>query len=107
MVVEALFDSREVAERVYAELVRAGIQDSRIAMSVDPSADPLAGEYPGQSYENQPGQDSSRDARGVARRNEAVRAGAVLVTVETRSEAEARSVEALIHGGGGRRAPER
>ena len=74
MVVEALFDSREVAERVYAELVRAGIQDSRIAMSVDPSADPLAGEYPGQSYENQPGQDSSGDARGVARRNDAVRA---------------------------------
>jgi len=107
MIVEALFDNRETAERVYAALMRAGIQHSRIAMSVDHSADPLAGEYPGQSYENQPGQDSSARARDVARRNEAVRAGAVLVTVETGSEEEARAVESLITGGGGRRTPER
>ena len=65
-----------------------------MALSALLTDDGIAAEAPGQSYENQPGQPSSDSE--LARYGEAVRAGACVLSVFTRSEEEERYVEQLL-----------
>ena len=60
--------------------------------------DGVAAEAPGQSFENQPGQPPA-DSRS-ARYGEAIRTGACVLSVFTRSEEEKQHVEQLLLGTG-------
>lgn len=83
----AVYDSVGDAEAARERLLTEGIAPLNIALSRSQTEDPIAAEWPGQSYENQPGQpdDGSvreRAARDEARYNEAVRAGVCVLSVE-------------------------
>lgn len=92
--VVAVFDSRPAAEIAKATLLRAGVPESRIALSAGLTDDGIAAEVPGQGYENQPGQ-PAREAK-AARFSEAVRSGACVVSVLARSDEETDYVAALL-----------
>jgi hypothetical protein len=92
--VVAVFDSRPAAEGAKATLLRAGVPESRIALSAGLTDDGIAAEAPGQAYENQPGQ-PVREAK-AARFGEAVRSGACVVSVLARSDEETDYVAALL-----------
>jgi len=92
--VVAVFDSRPAAEGAKATLLRAGVPESRIALSAGLTDDGIAAEVPGQAYENQPGQ-PAREAE-AARLSEAVRSGACVVSVLARSDEESDYVAALL-----------
>jgi hypothetical protein len=92
--VVAVFDSRPAAEGAKATLLRAGVPESRIAVSAGLTDDGIAAEVPGQAYENQPGQ-PARQAE-AARFSEAVRSGACVVSVLARSDEETDYVAALL-----------
>ena len=92
--VVGVFASEAAAEDARGVLLRAGVHESRIALSAGLTADGIAAEAPGQSYENQPGQ-PARDSR-TARYGEAVRTGGCVVSVFTRSEEEKQYVEQLL-----------
>ena len=91
--VVGVFASAAAAEEARAALARVGVPESRMALSAGLTEDAIAAEVPGQSYENQPGQPEDRAA---ARFGEAVRSGACVVSVFTRSEEEKQLVEALL-----------
>jgi hypothetical protein len=96
-----VFDTVSAAGRTRTALLEAGIREDRISLSADLSEDAIAGEAPGQSYENQPGQspeDSARAGYGYA-----VLSGVCVLSVKTRSRADARHVAALLRQGGARR----
>lgn len=82
-------------------LLEAGIGEDQIALSADLSDDAIAGEAPGQSYENQPGQ--SRDDSARASYGYAVLSGVCVLSVKTRSRADTRRVEDLLRQAGARR----
>jgi hypothetical protein len=103
MRVEGVFDTEESAGRARLRLLDAGIAEEDISTSVPTTADPIAAEYPGQSYENQPGQDSSTLAREQARQNEAVRSGMILLTVEVNAARRVDEIVALMERAGARR----
>ena len=92
--VVAVFDSRPAADGAKAKLLRAGVPESRIALSAGLTDDGIAAEAPGQAYENQPGQ-PARDPQ-AARFAEAVRSGACVVSVLARSDEETDYVAALL-----------
>jgi hypothetical protein len=92
--VVAVFDSRPAAEGAKATLLRAGVPESRIALSAGLTDDGIAAEVPGQAYENQPGQ-PAREAE-AARFSEAVRSGACVVSVLARSDEETDYVAELL-----------
>jgi hypothetical protein len=92
--VVAVFDSRPAAEGAKATLLRAGVPESRIAVSAGLTDDGIAAEAPGQAYENQPGQ-PAREAE-AARFSEAVRSGACVVSVLARSDEETDYVAELL-----------
>ena len=92
--VVGVFASAAAAEDARAALARVGVPESRMALSAGLTEDGIAAEVPGQSYENQPGQPASD--RAAARFGEAVRSGACVVSVFTRSEEEKQLVEALL-----------
>ena len=92
--VVAVFDSRPAAEGAKAKLLRAGVPESRIAVSAGLTDDGIAAEVPGQAYENQPGQ-PAREAE-AARFSEAVRSGACVVSVLARSDEETDYVAELL-----------
>jgi hypothetical protein len=92
--VVAVFDSRPAAEGAKATLLRAGVPESRIAVSAGLTDDGIAAEVPGQAYENQPGQ-PAREAE-AARFSEAVRSGACVVSVLARSDEETDYVAELL-----------
>lgn len=91
--VVGIFASAAAAEEARAALLRVGVPESRMALSAGLTEDAIAAEVPGQSYENQPGQPA--DPAG-ARFGEAVRSGACVVSVFTRSEEERQLVEELL-----------
>jgi hypothetical protein len=91
--VVGVFASAAAAEEARGALLQAGVPQSRIALSAGLTEDPIAAEVPGQSFENQPGQPSERE---TARYGEAVRTGACVVSVFTRSEEEKQYVEQLL-----------
>lgn len=92
--VVGIFASTAAAEDARSALLEAGVPESRIALSATMTADGIAAEAPGQSFENQPGQPAAD--RAMARYGEAVRSGACVVSVFTRSEEEKQYVEQLL-----------
>jgi hypothetical protein len=104
MAMTGIFDTVAAAKQMRSALLGAGIGEDRISLSADLSDDAIAGEAPGQSYENQPGQspgDSARAGYGYA-----VVTGVCVLRVKTRSRADARRIEALLRRGGARRTVE-
>lgn len=99
-----VFDSVSAAEHARTALLEAGIREDRMALSADLSDDAIAGEAPGQSYENQPGQ--SRDDSGAARYSEAVRSGVCVLSVKAESHADRKHIEQLMRQKGARRTVE-
>jgi hypothetical protein len=88
-----VFANPAAAEVARGVLLDAGVPESRIAFSALLTEDGIAAEVPGQSFENQPGQEPDH---ATARYGEAVRSGACVVSVFTRSEEEKQLVEALL-----------
>jgi hypothetical protein len=100
-----IFDSVRAAEQARTALLDAGIDEDRIALSADLSDDAIAGEAPGQSYENQPGQ--SPEDSAAARYSEAVRGGVCVLTVSAESHIDRKYIEQLLRQKGARRTAER
>src|SRR5688572_11181110 len=107
--VAGIFASTTAAEQARLLILDAGVPERRIAVSSDLTADPIAAEAPGQSYENQPGQGAgdailqgSREKR-MARFGQAVRSGVCVVSVHARSDEERLLVEELMRRNGARR----
>jgi hypothetical protein len=102
LTVSGVFDSVQAAEEARRVLVDAGVPQRRTAVSSHLTADGIAAEAPGQSFENQPGQgaghavlEGSREKR-AARFGEAVRSGACVLSVHARSDEERLMVEELM-----------
>lgn len=89
-----VFGSPAAAEQARGVLLEAGVPENRIALSATLADDGIGAEAPGQSFENQPGQ--PRADSEVARYGEAVRTGACVLSVFTRSEEERQYVEQLL-----------
>lgn len=85
----AVFGNTAAAERARDELARSGIP--RIALSRCLTEDGIAAEAPGQGYENQPGERDEETDIGPFM--DAVLSGAVVLTVEAETAAQARSAE--------------
>ena|SRR5688500_9405990 len=108
LTIAGVFDSVGAAEQARAILMEAGVPDRRIALSSDLTADGIAAEAPGQSFENQPGQGSDDSVLGTqekrsARFGEAVRSGACVLSVHARSEEERLVVQELMRRNGAHR----
>jgi hypothetical protein len=97
------------------ELLRSAIPDSNIQVCVNLNEDGVAGEFPGQSYENQPGQGTLFRSRPAAvgafagavetesaRLNEAVRSGVCLMTVGADSAGQRRLILEVMRKHGAR-----
>jgi hypothetical protein len=91
-----VFESLAEAERAREAMVAAGISGARIAVSRSSTEDELAGEAPGQSYENQPGQAADDDTREEARFGTRVRGRACVLTVASDSAEERRKAESVL-----------
>lgn len=94
--VVGIFGSMESAQRAREALLAHGIDEVSVTLSIDLTADGVAAESPGQSFENQPGQSPS-DSRAAAS-NEAVRSGVCTLTVDGPTG----EVETLLRAGGAR-----
>ena len=114
--IAGVFASQNAAEQARDALVRDGLPLSRITLSLSISEDGLTAEYPGQSFENQPGQETgyrrahpatwagqaARQFAASARYHEAVRSGGCLMSVEVESGAQRERVERLMRAQGAR-----
>jgi hypothetical protein len=98
--IAGVFDTPQAAEHARAGLVQAGIDARRIAISSATLDDAIAGENPGHTYENQPGQPRADSA--AARYGAAVRSGSCVLTVDTESAGEGRRIGELLREGGAR-----
>ena len=96
----AVFESVAAARAARAALVDAGVRNERMVLSADLTQDPIAGEAPGQSYENQSGQPPADSA--AASYSEAVRSGGCVLSVRLDSANEKPRVEALLRNKGAR-----
>jgi hypothetical protein len=85
----AVFGNVAAAERARDELASSGI--AHIALSRWLTEDGIAAEAPGQAYENQPGQ--RREESDAGPFMDAVLSGAVVLSVEAETAAQARSAE--------------
>jgi hypothetical protein len=108
LTIAGVFDSVGAAEQTRAILMEAGVPPRRIALSSDLTADGIAAEAPGQSFENQPGQGSGDAVLGgqekrSARFGEAVRAGVCVLSVHARSQEERLVVQELMRRNGAHR----
>lgn len=119
----AVFDGLAAAEQAKMRLLRSGVQADRIVLSAQLTADAIAAEAPGQSYENQHYRGSDRVSfvdwvRGLigrkpstdtdrSRYNESVRSGGCLLSVEIGSARERTAAKHLLEQAGARIAMER
>lgn len=92
--VVGIFRSVEAANAARDGLLAAGIEEARMVMSAPITDDGIGGEYPGQSFENQPGQ--SRQDSENARYGEAIRSGLCTLSVDTESTAQHDEVAAIL-----------
>ena len=97
VVIAARFDRLEDAGRAETALVRAGVPRSRLCLSRSMTEDGVAAEAPGQSYENQTGEDPA-----VAKFAEAVRGAVYVMSVALASRSEAALAAALLRDHGAR-----
>ena len=109
MLVSAVFDSVQRAEDAKRVLLEAGVPPGRIAVSSNLTADGIAAEAPGQSFENQPGQGAGdavlaeSQGKRAARFGEAARSGACVLSVRALSEEERLMAEGLLRHSGAHR----
>jgi hypothetical protein len=97
--VSGVFDSLPAAERARVAMLEAGVAEQRIVLSRALTEDGIAGEAPGQSYENQPGQPSDAQAARVARTAAAARRGACVLSV-TGPEQDQERIDRLMQRSG-------
>jgi hypothetical protein len=104
--VTGVFGSMEAAEQIRRQLIEAGVSAGRITLSRPITEDPVAGEWLGQSYENQPGQGRGvpveRDSNDEARYAEAVRSAVCVVSVDVIGGADAATIEEAMREAGAR-----
>jgi hypothetical protein len=98
--VAGVFADPALAGRARRDLVDMGIQAERIHLSADLTGDDVAAEAPGQSFDNQPGQNPRDSSRAKA--GELVRTGACVLTVEPQSGVSRPSIEAVLKRNGGK-----
>jgi hypothetical protein len=103
--VTGVFGTMAAAERIREQLIENGVSEGRITLSRPITEDPIAGEWMGQSYENQPNQGSGRprehDTSGEAHYNEAVRSGVCVVSVDVAGD-DADTIQQVLRAGGAR-----
>jgi hypothetical protein len=97
--VSASFESLPKAEEARRRMRLEGFAAARIAVSRPIAEDPVAGEAPGDSFDNQTGQ---RD-QGHTPYGEATRSGACVLTVAVESDKEAETAEILLRRLGAQR----
>lgn len=95
--VTAVFGSASAAEGARQELLGSGIAEQRIRLSALLDSDPIAAEYPGQPFANQPGQ--ADGPQGDLSRSHPT----CTLEVEIASPAEADRVVAVLDKHGARR----
>ena len=95
--ITAIFDTVRAAQEARDALVREGLDADSIALSVSQTADGVAAEAPGQSFESQPGQ-SERDS-AAARYGTAVRSGTCALTLDDAAGNTARLTRLLTAQG--------
>jgi hypothetical protein len=96
-IIAGLFDSLEAAEQAKTALVQAGVAQGRPCVSRSLTEDAVAAEAPGQSYENQTGEDPD-----TAKFGEAVRSAVCVVSVKVDSRHQAALAAALLRRHGAR-----
>jgi len=96
-IITAVFGSASAAEGARLELLSGGVAEQRIRLMASPQIDPIAGEYPGQPFANQPGQ-ADRPPGDHARSHPTCS-----LEVEVGSPAEAERTVAVLDKHGGRR----
>jgi hypothetical protein len=102
-VIQGAFGSVAAAQDARQLLIDAGVPAAAITISIVETADGIAAEAIGQSYENQPGEDDSERARDTARQNEAVRSAVCALSVDADTEQCASLAEAVMRRAGARR----
>jgi hypothetical protein len=104
--ITGVFGSMTAAEQLRRQLIDAGVAPGCITISRPLTEDPIAGEWLGQSYENQPGQGSGapaeRDTNDEAKYNEAVRSGVCVVSVDVEASSDRGSIERAMRDAGAR-----
>ena len=104
--VTGVFGSMQAAEQVRRQLIEAGVAAGRITLSRATTEDPIAGEWMGQSFENQPGQGTGApagdDSSDEARYSEEVRSGVCVVSVDVIGAADATTIEEAMREAGAR-----
>jgi hypothetical protein len=96
-----IFETREAAESAREALLGDGVARERIALSLPQTADGIAAEAPGETYENQPGENEESARRG--RFGSAARSAACTLTVDgASSEAERGRIRAILMSRGAR-----
>ena len=95
--ITAIFDTVRAAQEARDALVHEGLDADGIALSPSQTADGVAGEAPGQSYENQAGQ-TDRDS-AVARYGTAIRSGTCALTFDAAAANSARLTQLLASRG--------
>jgi hypothetical protein len=113
--VKAAFQTDAAASAATKSLERIGITPVDITPSRPVTEDPIAAEYPGQSYENQPGQGASAEAgspmadsgpdpkeRASAHRGTLARSGVRVLSIDVHSDDQTRDVEDILLSCGGK-----
>jgi len=99
--VTGIFDSRAAAAHAREALLAQGIAGDRITMSEMQTSDGIAAEAPGETYQNQVGEDRESAARG--RFGSAVRSAVCTLSVDTvDSDSERRRIGELLRSSGAR-----
>ncbi|HEX6632339.1 MAG TPA: hypothetical protein VF038_00125 [Usitatibacter sp.] len=93
-----IFDTVSAAERARDALVAEGIARERITLSASQTSDGIAAEAPGETYENQAGEDRASVERG--RFGSAIRSAVCALTVDSTGEEE--RVGAILRSRGAR-----
>jgi len=97
-----IFDSVSAAEKARAQLLQSGVAAERIALSANLTDDDIAAEAPGQSFEHQTYAGSDRMDTHRARYGGAVRTGACVLSVASRSGGDCRQLQSLMKREGAR-----
>lgn len=100
--VAAVFGTTQAAEQARQSLIDAGVSPIRITLSQSMTQDDIAAEYPGQSYENQPGQDTSALARRLMQHHESARSAVCVLTVDVETADAAAAVDQSMRRAGAR-----
>jgi hypothetical protein len=82
------------AQAARAALLHRGLPEEALALARVTGDDGVADEFPGESYENQPGQ--SEHGNAAARYGEAIRSGVCTLSVEPREGFDPESIAALL-----------